>query len=457
MIPLPEIYLTATGNDNANFSLVFNKWVNFYLNTEKSTSNIKINAHWYKQDEILFEIEKRRERNKHKLTHWAQANNRDAFESWLNNKSQELEKTDINSILSVFDRITDVQNFPSLIAELGEKKIEEFIRLKEVFEKQRAKLALSVTLKKKRDEFVLSMLRKKGFFVTLLVCKVSDALVCGIGDEHPLENSLRFDHCTGLPYIPSSSIKGVAKFAAEFDEKTDERIKDKETEIFGTQDQVGKVQFWDGFPVGVPALKIDITNNHFQDYYSDIKGQTAPSDDMNPNPVPFIVVDSDSEFYFPVVAPDQDTLQQAVKFLKEALEEWGIGAKSSVGYGMFYGFREETIVPPPPKPQEFSPRDKAFENLKKIVNPENFVSFLLTLKEEDEDWLKAQNLFHINNFNIGFADKFLEAETLPLKLKKIFAQQFISKIDVKKAEKRAEKGDKKDLERLEKLRKINND
>jgi len=338
--------------------------------------------------------------------------------------------------------------------ELKDNKIKEFIRLKYEYGKMESQLKASAVRQKAKTNDVLYHLQQKGLFVSILTCRVSDALVCGIGDEHPLENSLRLDHCTGLPYIPSSSIKGVAGFAAKFNEETDRKIDNAEIDIFGTSDQVGKVQFWDGFPVNVPALKIDIMNNHFQGYYSDTTGRVAPSDDMNPIPVPFIVVDSDSEFYFPVVAPDQDTLKRAIKFLKKALEEWGVGAKSSVGYGMFYDFREEPIKQPPPKPQELSARDKAFENLKKTVNPDNFVKFLLTLKEEDEEWLNSQNLFQIKNFNIGLADKLLEDQTLPLKLKKIFAQQFIEKIDVKKAEKRAAKGDRKDLVRYEKLQNI---
>lgn len=331
---------------------------------------------------------------------------------------------------------------------LEDDKIEEFIRLKTEYNNKKVQLQKTATILKKKIMHTLSRLREKGFVVAIITYKVSDALACGIGDEHPLENSLRFDHCSGLPYIPSSSIKGVARFAAKFDET----IEDKDVVIFGSQESIGKVQFWDGFPVGVPDLKIDIMNNHFQDYYSG--KASAPSDDMNPNPVPFIVVDSGSEFYFPVVARDQGVLQPAVEFLKKALEEWGVGAKTSVGYGMFYDFREETIVPLPSKPQELSARDKAFEILKKTVNADNFGKFLLELKKEDEEWLKTQDLFQINNFNIGFADRFFYAVELPLTIQKIFAVKFISKINVKNAEKRAAKGDSKDMDRLKKLQKI---
>lgn len=336
--------------------------------------------------------------------------------------------------------------------ELKENKIAELIRLKDEYGKRGSQLKASATAQKIRAGNLLCQLQRKGLSVALLVCKVSDALVCGIGDEHPLENSLRFDHCTGLPYIPSSSIKGVAKFAAKSNETKDERTRNKEGDIFGTQDQVGKVQFWDGFPVEVPTLKIDIMNNHFPDYYSG--KSSAPSDDMNPNPVPFIVVDSDSEFYFPIVARDQDTLQRAIDFLEKALGEWGVGAKTSVGYGMFYDFEKETIVPPPPKPKPISARDVALDNLKRTVNADNFAKLLVELKEEDEEWLKAQDLFLLGGFNVGFADTLFHQEMLPANLKKILAQEFLNRIDPKKAKKWAAKGNKKDLDRLEKLTKI---
>ncbi len=336
--------------------------------------------------------------------------------------------------------------------ELKDKKCNEFIRLKTEFENRRPQLQKVAEFQKNRIFNMLSVLRSKGCHVAIVKAKVSDALICGLGDEHTLENSMRLDHCTGLPYIPSSSIKGVVRFTAEFNNETDKRDK-KEDELFGSQEGAGSIQFWDGFPVDVPRLKIDIMNNHFQDYYSD-KSNT-PSDDMDPNPIPFIVVDFGSEFYFPIVADSLDNLSRAIKFLKSALADWGVGAKSSVGYGTFYDFREESVPMPKPKPKEPSACESAFEVLKKSPNPENFSKFLLTLKETDVEWLRSQDLFKIKGFNIGFANKLFEIELIPLNIKKIFAQQFIEKIDLKEAKKRADKkGDKTNLERYEKLKEI---
>ena len=338
---------------------------------------------------------------------------------------------------------------------LGDEKIGEFIRLKTEFGNRTNQFNELIRLQKSKMTNLLSILKTKSYFVSVIKCRVSDALICGIGDEHTLENSMRFDHCTGLPFIPSSSIKGVVRFAGEFNNENDEREEGKENLIFGSKDGIGEVQFWDGFPSDVPKLKTDIMNNHFQDYYSDPTGTKAPSDDMNPNPVPFIVVDADSEFYFPVIAEDENNLIRAVEFLKCALSDWGVGAKSSVGYGMFYDFTEEIISLPKPKPKELTASELAFEDLKKAPNSESFVNWLETLKETDEGWLSKEDLFEINGFNVGFANNLFESESLPINIKKILASMFIEKIDFRKAKKWAEKkGGRKKLERYEKLKEI---
>ena len=203
----------------------------------------------------------------------------------------------------------------------------------------------------------------------------------------------------------------------------------------------------------VPKLKIDIMNNHFQKYYS--QEVDFPSDDMDPNPVPFIVIDSDSEFYFPIVADSHSNLENAVEFLKTALSDRGVGAKSSVGYGIFNELEDEPVPMPKPKPKAPSACESAFEALRKSPNHEKFSNLLLTLKETDAEWLTNQDLFAINGFDVGFSTKLFETESIPLSIKKILARQFIEKINLKDAQKRAEKkGDKTKLERYQKLKEI---
>ncbi|MCS7214516.1 MAG: type III-B CRISPR module RAMP protein Cmr6, partial [Candidatus Calescibacterium sp.] len=102
-------------------------------------------------------------------------------------------------------------------------------------------------------------------------------------------------------------------------------------EIFGTQEQAGKVIFMDAYPSGDIKLKIDIMNVHYPDYYS---GNKPPADWQNPNPIKFLTVE-DTSFTFYLISKDIELLNKAKILLKEALEEQGIGAKTSIGYGIF--------------------------------------------------------------------------------------------------------------------------
>lgn len=170
-------------------------------------------------------------------------------------------------------------------------------------------------------------------------------------------------HIYGIPYIPGSAIKGVTrhwavlKFAEEMSksenikfekaiekvskalengEKLDLKIEDLEfnqlIEIFGTQKQQGKVIFFDAYPVGEIKLKIDIMNPHYPKYYSE--GQ-PPADWQNPVPIKFLTIEN-TKFSFYLASkteddPNKNLLNIAEKLLLEALKDYGIGAKTSLG------------------------------------------------------------------------------------------------------------------------------
>jgi len=116
-------------------------------------------------------------------------------------------------------------------------------------------------------------------------------LITGIGESHPHEVSMVFDHNLGIPYIPASGVKGIVRFAhaiALWESgvpqeylKTDEKkgleyIDDESYEaiygIFGNQKNRGQVVFLDAYPEKVPDLHIDIMNPHYGDYYDPKSG-----------------------------------------------------------------------------------------------------------------------------------------------------------------------------------------
>jgi len=156
-----------------------------------------------------------------------------------------------------------------------------------------------------------------------------------IGAEQSIyETSIRLHHIYGIPFIPSSAIKGVVRsylIMEKFNSKEEEALKDDDFKnYFGTQEQEGKIIFFDAFPITKPKIKIDIMNPHYGHYYND--GE-APTDTKNPIPINFLTVE-DTTFQF-LLGSKEEIDSGFVNLFKEALTNHGIGAKTAVGYGYF--------------------------------------------------------------------------------------------------------------------------
>lgn len=216
-------------------------------------------------------------------------------------------------------------------------------------------------------------------------------LITGIGESHPHEVSMVFDHNLGIPYIPASGVKGIVRFAHTLsiflgdDGRIKEEYLDKDyfeesntdiPDIFGGEKARGKekellrgkVVFLDAYPEKVPDLYIDIMNPHHGPYYSEGK---APADYHNPTPIKFLTVAKQTIYIFHAVAQKIDDIPQKVRnALQKALKEEGIGAKTAVGYGRFEVVREDGNVQndklKPYKLQERSPVEKWCDTIKGI-------------------------------------------------------------------------------------------
>jgi CRISPR type III-B/RAMP module RAMP protein Cmr6 len=174
-------------------------------------------------------------------------------------------------------------------------------------------------------------------------------LVVGLGGETVVETDLTLHSLYGLPFVPGSALKGVTRayVTGEIAEHKSARIdEDDETiqRIFGSERMGGTVIFFDAMPLhGRFALELDIINVHYAGYYSEKK---LPTNDQHPNPVTFLTV-ADSVFVFALAArhPERqehrDDVPVATKWLQEALQEYGIGGKTSAGYGYFTLVAEE--------------------------------------------------------------------------------------------------------------------
>lgn len=107
---------------------------------------------------------------------------------------------------------------------------------------------------------------------------------------------------------------------------------------------VGRLVFHDAWPTRWPHLTLDIVNNHYKDYY---EGKDDPGDWENPNPVYFLAVGGGEEFEFSISdrkPADDDLLETACGWLREALTFEGAGAKTAAGYGRFKPTEGETAV-----------------------------------------------------------------------------------------------------------------
>jgi CRISPR-associated protein Cmr6 len=223
-----------------------------------------------------------------------------------------------------------------------------------------------------------------------LKLKTASRLVVGLGAGHVLETSLTLHHIFGIPYIPGSALKGEVRMVnfweivSEENKKSDKEIQelqeqlyDKEISnsdsneilkhklLFGTQKFKGLLVFLDVYPEvqnNQQIFELDVMTTHYQGYYT--KNQ-VPGDWENPNPIPFLTVKKGITFCFNVLFdkfraerlltlkddefPNQakniirewfndnlSKISQDVKvWIEEALKEFGVGAKTRLGYGIF--------------------------------------------------------------------------------------------------------------------------
>lgn len=170
--------------------------------------------------------------------------------------------------------------------------------------------------------------------------EIRQRLYIGVTRDSPLESGVTVSHCYGMPIIPGSSLKGLARAAAAYLERNGNvQIRPEILQwLFGADGDLGESgglyfhdAWWSGD--GDPFVAEIITPHHIR-YYSGEK-DVAPSDTDSPVPVPQIAVQG--KFYF-VIEGSAAWAPVAAKFLQNALQQWGIGGKTSSGYGRFDDF-----------------------------------------------------------------------------------------------------------------------
>lgn len=181
-------------------------------------------------------------------------------------------------------------------------------------------------------------------------------MIVGLGGETVLETDLTLHHLYGIPYIPGSALKGLTRAYVAGEEQPSKKEEEDSAEIlriFGSQKQAGTILFFDAWPLdGHFSLAVDIMNSHYPKYYSDGK---LPTNTQNPNPVTFLTVEK-AHFVF-AVAPrsaskeqerekHKDDVKKVRTWLQKALQDYGVGGKTSAGYGHFQAPIDITITVP---------------------------------------------------------------------------------------------------------------
>ncbi len=110
--------------------------------------------------------------------------------------------------------------------------------------------------------------------------------------------------------------------------------------IFGTQNQKGCFIFFDAYPLSGDDIKLekDVMTPHYGQYYNAKEGsEKFPTDTQFPNPINFVTWSGTFLFVVKSICSEvkKKLLDEVKKDLIEALSNYGIGAKTAVGYGRF--------------------------------------------------------------------------------------------------------------------------
>jgi CRISPR-associated protein Cmr6 len=155
-----------------------------------------------------------------------------------------------------------------------------------------------------------------------------------------------FDHTTGMPVIPGSSVKG--KIKSIFPKSDSDPYKENKLEYIGRMLGINsnelkefkknweeiffgrKQVFFDAYISGAPAKLFD------EEFIT-----PHPGIFKNPKPLRFIKIVPGTEFTFQFLLSDyygkgiKVSTEQIIKVFRSIIEDFGIGAKTSVGYGYF--------------------------------------------------------------------------------------------------------------------------
>lgn len=211
-------------------------------------------------------------------------------------------------------------------------------------------------------------------------------LVVGLGGGSILEAGINLHRLYGMPLIPGSALKGLARSWVRHEHNPNETALEprdidnpdapadpnQHTVLFGDTLDAGDIVWCDAWYVprnGSRPLWQDVITEHHPGYNRHRGGEAGnpPWDFDDPNPNPFI--STRGTFLFAVAGPSLEWAQAAMYILRRALAEYGVGAKTSSGYGRFRDAKE-TAQDSVPAPEPASAESTASENVRVVAAPQ---------------------------------------------------------------------------------------
>lgn len=211
--------------------------------------------------------------------------------------------------------------------------------------------------------------------------ETTSRLLVGLGAESVIETSIALHRTYGVPYIPGSALKGVARrFARQALGEEWAEGSNAFNLLFGragNDDSFrGLVTFHDALPIpNTWKLVPDTITVHHPDYYTS-KKRDVPGPSDGDAPVPVALLTATGKFLLPLTGP-LAWVGAAARILRLGLRESGIGAKTAIGYGrmnLTADWLPEDDLPSPSRSasQAKAPAPSAAAPLTKEVRIERF-------------------------------------------------------------------------------------
>jgi CRISPR-associated protein Cmr6 len=226
--------------------------------------------------------------------------------------------------------------------------------------------------------------------------KTAGRLIVGLRSPNVLGTGIRLHHTYGLPFIPGSALKGLAShYCAQVWGQAEEnrsfrRDREYHQLLFGTTDDDGVILFHDAWilPQSVRGgcLILDVMAPHHPDWQAKKK---PPTDFDSPDAIAFLSVTGTFRMTISWAGPaahpqGENWTNLAFALLKTALQDWGVGGRTSSGYGRLVPLEvltgkvaERPAVAAAPAPSRRTPMHERGERLTvtRIADPKGKVKF----------------------------------------------------------------------------------